>query len=147
MEDDLKKNENGRRLKKNKKNKDDLKIFYIFFIFLGHLPFFWGGYSSFSKKKLGRLPFFLFFLRSSSIFFWCRLSSWVKIRLHTHYKVKLQLMLRLSWAVTIWHPWHQSNTMTSITVIKATALSGNIAIKKSPAPEWDPGSHAHVYGY
>jgi hypothetical protein len=61
---------------------------------------------------------FLFFLRSSSI----RLSSLVKIKLHTenqlprlpgsalkvpgwwvppHYQVKLQLQLRLSWAVTI----------------------------------------------
>jgi hypothetical protein len=62
----------------------------------------------------------------SSIFFKGRLSSWVKIRVHTknqlprlpgsalkvpgggwdgvwlptHYKVKLQLQLRLSWAVT-----------------------------------------------
>ena len=32
---------------------------------------------------LGLLPFFLFFYRSSSIYFWGRLSSWVKIRLHT----------------------------------------------------------------
>jgi hypothetical protein len=63
---------------------------------------------------------FLFCLRSSSIF---HFSSWVKRKLHTenqlpilpqsglkvpglwwvpnHYQVKLQLMLRLSWAVTI----------------------------------------------
>ena len=72
----------------------------------------------------GRLPFFILFLSLSSIYFLGVLSYWVKIRLHTenqlprlpgsalkvpvggvgwlptHYQVKLQLKLRLSWAVT-----------------------------------------------
>jgi hypothetical protein len=86
---------------------------------------FLGRHSSLKPKNWGRLPF-SFLLKLSSIFIFCRsssifsgcLSSWVKIRLHTenqlhtrlpgsalkfptHYKVKLQLMLMLSWAVTI----------------------------------------------
>ena len=75
---------------------------------------------------------FPFFFRLSSIFFGGRLPSWVKVRLHTknqlprlprsalnipgwwwwwvptHYQVKLQLMLRLSWAVTITFSGHLS---------------------------------------
>jgi hypothetical protein len=53
---------------------------------VGRLPFssvFLRSSFNFSQKIVGRLPFSSVFLRSSSNFFLGRISSWVKIRLHT----------------------------------------------------------------
>jgi hypothetical protein len=100
-----------------------LRFSCIFIYFWGSLPFFWYRHSS--QKNIMPSFIFIFVLKSSSILFLrsSSISSWVNIRLHTknqlprlpesdfkftvgwvasstHYQFRLQLMLRLSWAVT-----------------------------------------------
>ena len=94
-----------------------------------HISSSWVKIRLYTENQLPRLTgsdIFLFFLMAPRYFFLHISSSWVKIRLHTenqlprlpgsalkvpvwwvvggwvptHYQVKLQLMLRLSWAVT-----------------------------------------------
>ena len=103
----------------------------------------------------GRLPFFICFKVLV-----CRLSSWVKIRMHTenqlarlpqsglkvpgwwwwvpkHYQVKLQLMLRLSWAVTIIVPSSLTLPWSFNALFSLNSLSSKETFGQNPDPSID----------
>jgi hypothetical protein len=82
----------------------------------------------------GCLPF-LFIIEVVFPFFWGRLSSLVKIRLHINYQVMLQLMLRLSWAVTIIVPLSLPWSFNAL--LSLNSLSSKVTFGQNPHPLFD----------
>jgi hypothetical protein len=113
-----------------------------------------------------KVIFHFSFFRSFSIFSGGRLSSWVEIRLHTenqlprlpqsalkvpgwwwlvhnHYQEKLQLMLTLSWAVTIIVP--SSLPWSCNDLLSLNSSSSKVTFGQNPHPLFEFGFYLTIW--